>query len=95
MTNQKARICRKVVKYKKLDVILEKTGIADYITIQEVLGPGALSFADIEDDQTEVYLSDALLEELERRHRRAVDVWITRILSVAAIIISIIALFRS
>lgn len=95
MTNRQAKICEKVVKYKRLDIILKKAKISDYIVLQEELGPGGLLFEDIDDDETEVTLSNELQEELETRHRRIVDVWVTRFLSVVAIIISVIALFRS
>lgn len=95
MTNRQAKICEKVVMYKRLDIILKKAKISDYIVLQEELGPGGLLFEDIDDDETEVTLSNELQEELETRHRRIVDVWVTRFLSVVAIIISVIALFRS
>jgi len=95
MTNRQAEICKAVVKHKRLDIILEETGIPDYIVLQQELGNGCLVFDDIEDDETEVTLCNELQEEFEERKRRTVDVWITRLLSIAAIIISVIALFRS
>ena len=45
-------------------------------------------------DEMTLAIND-LQEEFEERKRRTVDVWITRLLSIAAIIISVIALFRS
>lgn len=94
MTNKQAKICKKVVKHKRLDIILKETGISDYIALQDELIPGVLLFDDIEDEKTTVALSNELLEEYEERKRRIVDMRITRILSVLAIIISFIALFR-
>lgn len=94
MTNKQAKICKKVVKHKRLDIILKETGISDYIALQDELIPGVLLFDDIEDEKTTVELSNELLEEYEERKRRIVDMRITRILSVLAIIISFIALFR-
>lgn len=94
MTKQKAKICKKVIKYKKLNIILKKAGISDYIELQKILGPGNIQFLDIEDDATEVFLSESLVEELEQRRQKMIDVWVTRILAILALVVSIIALFR-
>lgn len=94
MTNEKAKIYRKIVKYKKMDKILEKTKFPTPYKLQDAIDSGSVNIADITDPQTEVTLSDAFLEELEQRRRQTVDTWITRILAVAALIISVVALFR-
>lgn len=64
--------------------------------LQESLDPGAILFSDGDMlDQTEVTLADHVLEQLEEYQERTVDTWITRTLSICALIVSVIALFRS
>ena len=64
--------------------------------LQESLDPGAILFSDGDMlDQTEVILADHVLEQLEEYQERTVDTWITRTLSICALIVSVIALFRS
>lgn len=64
--------------------------------LQESLDPGAILFSDGDMlDQTEVILADHVLEQLEEYQERTVDTWITRALSICALIVSVIALFRS
>lgn len=93
MTKKQFKICQMVIRYRNLYKVLRKTGIADYLKIQELLGPGVLEFSDYEmDENTEIYLSGQAIEEVETRKSRLVDVWVTRILSGVAIIISAIAL---
>lgn len=93
MTIKQLKICRKVIRYQNLYTVLKKTGIPDYLTIQEILGPGVLEFSDDEmNEETKIYLSHMALEEVETRQTKLVDVWFTRILSVITIIISAIAL---
>lgn len=64
--------------------------------LQESLDPGAILFSDGDMlDQTEVILADHVLEQLEEYQERTVNTWITRALSICALIVSVIALFRS
>lgn len=96
MTNRQAKICKAVRKYKTLGRIIPKSGVSDYLELQECLGPGMLDFSDDDmTDETVVILSDQLLEELEGRDRATFRETFTWVLSICAIIISIIALFRT
>lgn len=96
MTNKQVKICKAVRKYKKLGRIIQKSGVSDYIDLQISLGPDMLIFSDSDmTDDTVVMLCDEPLEELENRDRAAFQNAFTWVLSVCAIIISIIALFRS
>lgn len=96
MTNKQAKICKAVRKYKTLGRIIPKSGVSDYMELQECLGPGMLEFSDFDmTDDTVVTLCDQLTEELENRGRATFREVFTWILSICAIIISIIALFRS
>ena len=96
MTNKQAKICKAVRKYKTLGRVLQKSGVADYIELQECLGPGMLEFSDFDmTEDTVVTLCDQLMEELEDRGRASFQNVFTWVLSICAIIISIIALFRS
>ena len=95
MTNKQARICKIVRKYKTLGRIIPKSGVSDYMELQECLGPGMLEFSDYDmTDETVVTLCDQLMEELEDRDRTTFRESFTWALSIFAIIISIIALFR-
>lgn len=96
MTNKQARICKAVRKYKTLGRIIPKSGVSDYMELQERLWPGMLEFSDYDmTDETVVTLSNQLTEELEDRDRTTFREAFTWTLSILAIIISIIALFRS
>lgn len=93
MTNRQFKVCKIIYKYKKLPIILKKGKISDYLELQEVINYHYLDFSDDNmDKNTEVYLLDELIEELENRRRRNLDVWFTRFLAIAALIISVIAL---
>lgn len=93
MTNRQRRICKNILRYKNLNKVLEKSKISDYMEIQEIMGPGALDFSDYNmDENTEIFLEDAYIEEVERHHSRMIDVWFTRIMALAALVISIFAM---
>lgn len=96
MTNKQAKVCKAVRKYKTLGRIIPKSGVSDYMELQECLGPGMLDFSDDDmTDETIVTLCDQLLEELEDRGRATFREVFTWALSICAIIISIISLVRS
>ena len=96
MTKRQIQVCKVIRKYRYLKPILEKSRISDYMELQESLDPGAILFSDGDMlDQTEVILADHVLEQLEEYQERTVDTWITRALSICALIVSVIALFRS
>lgn len=93
MTNQQARICKKVLKYKKLGLIITKSGLSDSNELQDILGPMNIEISGYTaQSDSDVTLSPALIEELEQRRSKCFDTWFTRILSIIAIFISVIAL---
>lgn len=95
MTNRQAKLCRIILKKKNLADILKKSKISDYIAFQEEFSPGDLDFSNVSMDETTIItLSNQILSEYEERNRLSVDQTITRILSIIAIIISVIALFQ-
>lgn len=96
MTKRQIQVCKVIRKYRYLKPILDKSRISDYQELQETLVPGSILFSDSDmPDQTEVTLADHVLEQLEEYQKRTVDTWITRGLSICALIVSVIALFRS
>lgn len=96
MTKRQIQVCKVIRKYRYLKPILKKSRISDYMELQEFLDPGAILFSDGDMlDQTEVILADHVLEQLEEYQNRTIDTWITRGLSICALIVSVIALFRS
>lgn len=96
MTNRQRKICRNVLRYKKLNKVLKKSGISDYNEIQDMLGPGNLDFSDNNmDENTEIFLENNCIEELERHRWTIFRECITWVLSLCAIAISLISLFRS
>ena len=93
MTNHQINVCKKILRYKKLDTILFKNDFSSYTDLQDAFSPSDLIFSDNRmDGRTTVTLSNAVIEELERRRVRMFDLWFTRCLSIIAIVISIIAL---
>ena len=96
MTKRQIRVCRIMRKYRYLKPILQKSRISDYTELQECLGDGVIPFSDIEiSERTEVILDSHVLAHLEEYQRQVTDTWITRGLSICALIVSVIALFRS
>lgn len=96
MTNEQAKICKIILRYKTIGRINKKMNIPEYLNIQDYFEPGMLDFSDHRlTDDTVVILSNQLMEELEERGRAAFRSAFTWILSICALIISIIALFRS
>ena len=93
MTNEQAKLCKIIMRYKKLTVILKKSGVPNYLDLQEILGPKNIDFSDTQmNDNTIVTLENPIIEELEQRRSRSIDHLFTRTLSIMAIIISVIAL---
>ncbi len=96
MTNEQIRICKIIRKYKMLKPILDKSGIDDYLALQEIFDPGDLNFSDYEfEDDTIVELSREATEEYEKQK---FDIFYHRApltLSIIAIIISIFALLAT
>lgn len=96
MTKRQRRICRIIIKKKRLPLILEKSGITDYLELQEEIGPNNLDFSDCRmDENTVVTLENVLIEELEAYQWNIFRSCFTWALSVCALVISLIALFRS
>lgn len=57
MTKRQYKICKCVVRFKRLDIILAKTKIGDYIDLQDAIGAKNLDFSDDNmDKNTEVTL---------------------------------------
>lgn len=96
MTNEQMQICKIIRKYKTLKPILDKSGIEDYLVLQEQFNPGDLIFSDYEfEDDTIVEISRKITEEYEKQK---FDVFYHRVpllLSIIAIIISIFALLAT
>lgn len=96
MTNNQKKLCKIIVKEKYLNRILSTSGIKDYLDLQYCFEPNMLDFSDYEmNENTIVTLTTPLLEEFEKECRNSFREWFTWILSICAIIISIISLFCS
>lgn len=83
MTNKQAKICKAVRKYKTLGRIIPKSGVSDYMELQELLGPGALEFSDYDmTDETVVTLCDQLTETAgyPRLHQSQLSAYFSHIL---------------
>lgn len=100
MTKRQIQVCKLIQRDRYLGTILRKGHIMDYMELQELFDPGSLDFADFDmTDHTEVTLSNATLEEFEEYQSKLRDRWITRGLSICALVISLfsllVSLFRS
>lgn len=91
MTRQQRRIYRAIKRYEKLNVVLKKCSIPDYMELQYLVNDIVFS-DDNMDDNTTLTIGASATEELESRQERMIDVWITRIMAFVAIVISVIAL---
>ena len=96
LTKRQAKICRCIIRKKRLNTVLRECGIADYIQLQELIPTKYLIFSDWNfDDSTTVELSVELRAEYESRRSLRRQTLFADIISVVAIIISIISLLRS
>ena len=95
MTNRQVKICRCIQKYHKLNIVLTKCKIDNYLDLQYDMDPYTLDFSnDNMDESTVLSLPHPLLNDYEERIRQINDVIFTRAIAVAALIISIIALIK-
>ena len=46
MTNRQAKLCKEIIRYKKLGEVLRRNKDIDYLELQDILGPGNLDFSD-------------------------------------------------
>lgn len=96
LTKRQAKICRCIIRKKRLNTVLRECGIADYIQLQELIPTKHLIFSDCKfDDATTVELSFELRAEYESRLSLRRQTLFADIVSVVAIVISIISLLRS
>lgn len=93
MTNYQYKICRVIVRHKRLGKILAKVRVGDYLDLQLVLDTDALTFADDNfDDNTLVGLSTKWTEDFENHRRGQFDRRFTNVIAILALIISAISL---
>ena len=96
MTNKQFKICAAVVRKHKLGDILDETGFGNYLALQDAMPAGALSFNDdAYGNDTLVTLSGFSQEEYDKHVRDTSRYWLSVILSVLAIVVSVFALLFS
>ncbi|MEE0252064.1 MAG: hypothetical protein UEE41_01545 [Acutalibacteraceae bacterium] len=96
MTDRQIKICSKILRYKKLGAILKKTKIKDYRALQDEFKPNSLNFSDTAiNDETLVSPCNELRDEFDNFRRKNIHVYIAEILSVIAIIVSVISLIKA
>lgn len=96
MTNKQFKICAAVVRKHKLGDILDETGCGNYLALQDALPAGALRFNDdAYVDDTLVTLADFSQEEYDKHVRDTSRYRLSVILSVSAIVVSVVALLFS
>ena len=93
MTNRQAKLCKDIIRYKKLDKVLRRNKDIDYLDLQDILGPRNLDFSDSSmDENTEVFLREELRDQYEqhqRYHFSDVRAWITLVIAVLAFTLSV------
>lgn len=90
MTNRQAKLCKEIIRYKKLGKVLRRNKDIDYLELQDILGPENLDFSDSRmDENTVVTLTEPLRDQYER-HRRSdfseIRAWVTLAIAIAAFI---------
>lgn len=88
MTDQQYKLCKIIMKEKRLNKILESSHIDGYQALQFIMKPYDLHFDDINDPNTTVVLlfnAQAAYDSAHRVNRRAT--W-SIVLSVASLIVS-------
>lgn len=93
LTKRQAKICRCIIRKKRLNTVLRECGIADYIQLQELIPTKYLIFSDCKfDDATTVALESELLSDYEARCELRRQTLLAEIFSTIALIISLISL---
>ena len=78
MTKEQYKICKFILKCNRLYEVTQKFNL-DYSDLQYKLGLGALEFSDDNmDENTQITLTDGILDIYEKYHRELVDTRITR-----------------
>lgn len=96
MTKRQIQLCKLIQRDRYLGTILRKGRISNYMELQAVFTPETLIFSDFDmTDHTEVTLSNVALEKFEEYQSKLRDRWITRGLSVCALVISLLSLLVS
>lgn len=91
MTNKQYKLCKLILKKKKLNLILAKSKLTDHYALQYEMPPSSIGYMEIPvTDTTEVVLEKWMLEEYEARRRNTRDQTWTRILAVIGSITGII-----
>ena len=93
LTKRQAKICRCIIRKKRLNTVLRECGIADYIQLQELIPTKYLIFSDCKfDDATTVALESELLSAYEARCELHRQTLLAEIFSTIALVISLISL---
>lgn len=93
LTKRQAKICRCIIRKKRLNTVLRECGIADYLQLQELIPTKYLIFSDWNfDEATTVELEPELLSAYEARCELHRQTLLAEIFSTIALIISLISL---
>lgn len=92
MTREQAKICKNILKYKRVNKILRRSKLNDYDDICSILN--YVHFETTDDDDFVIFLPTKLIEEYERYQRETFYPRISLLISICALIVSIIALIR-
>lgn len=66
MTKQQYKLCKAIVRYRYMDIILDKMKLSDYYALYDSLGPSNIETSDCNmDSKTIVKLKSPLLDEFE------------------------------
>lgn len=89
MTNRQISILRKIHKYKNLNKIIQKTKTDDYLELQQSISTTPLKYIEFSDtnmdNDTEVRLTAASIELLEKRNRDMFWRILSAVIAIAAI----------
>lgn len=93
LTKRQAKICRCIIRKKRLNAVLRECDIADYIQLQELIPTQYLIFSDWNfDEATTVELEPELLSAYEARCELHRQTLLAEIFSTIALVIPLISL---
>lgn len=93
LTKRQAKICRCIIRKKRLSTVLRECDMSDYIQLQELIPTQYLIFSDWNfDEATTVELEPELLSAYEARCELHRQTLLAEIFSTIALIISLISL---
>lgn len=93
MTNKQYKLCKIILRKKKLSAVIDAAKLQDENDILNVIGVGKVDFENIDDeDACIVILSESTVEEYEKRRSDAIKFAVSIGIALGSLITGIVAI---